>query len=71
MFYGDWGSTLEVRKYHLLSWEKICMVKKWGGLGFRRIRGDFAFLLKGAWKFGREQDELWVRMFKKFGADVG
>lgn len=33
-----WGSTLDARRNHLISWETIYSLKEMGGLGFRSMR---------------------------------
>lgn len=45
-----WGSTLEVRCNHLISWATICSPKDKGGLGFRSLKMvNSAFLMKLGW----------------------
>ena len=46
-----WGNTMEKRKQHLLSWEKVCRPKKAGGLGIKAA-GDMnlALISKLGWR---------------------
>jgi hypothetical protein len=33
-----WQGDRLKKKYHLVRWEKVCRVKKYGGLGFKDLR---------------------------------
>ncbi|KAL4391935.1 hypothetical protein AHAS_Ahas03G0294800 [Arachis hypogaea] len=58
-----WGGNNSGKKIHLLSWKKLCSLKKSGGLGFRsaRMMND-ANLMKLAWKLIHNRDSLWVQV---------
>lgn len=60
-----WGSSVDLRKCHLVSWEKICTPKKDGGLGFRNLRIlKRANMMKLAWRLVAHPDKLWVRIMR-------
>ncbi|CAN1818414.1 Putative ribonuclease H protein At1g65750 [Linum perenne] len=60
-----WGSPLEERKLHLISWGRIYSPKVCGGLGFRNAgKLNKAYLVKMAFIFFQEQDLLWVRILQ-------
>uniref|UniRef100_A0A803P1B2 Reverse transcriptase n=1 Tax=Cannabis sativa TaxID=3483 RepID=A0A803P1B2_CANSA len=49
-------------KLHLSSWEKVCLPKNRGGLGFRKGRKwNEALIAKFLWAVSSKQDNLWVR----------
>lgn len=60
-----WGSTLEMRKNHLISWDTICSPKEEGGLGFRSLRMvNAAYLMKLGWGLVWNRDALWVQVLR-------
>ncbi|XP_057418408.1 uncharacterized protein LOC130712598 [Lotus japonicus] len=60
-----WGSTVEKRKCHLISWETICSPKDCGGLGFRDLHSiNRAYMTKLAWIVKKEPNCLWAKVFK-------
>ena len=62
-----WGTfkNEDKRGIRWASWERLCIPKKFGGMGFKRI-SDFnkAMLSKQGWKFLKEPDSLVSRIFK-------
>ncbi|XP_062075287.1 uncharacterized protein LOC133779329 [Humulus lupulus] len=57
-----WGSSGNRSKLHLPSWEKVCLPKKLGGIGFREgKKWNMALMAKYIWASSSKQDCLWVR----------
>uniref|UniRef100_A0A803PTY5 Reverse transcriptase domain-containing protein n=1 Tax=Cannabis sativa TaxID=3483 RepID=A0A803PTY5_CANSA len=49
-------------KLHLASWEKVCLLKKLGGIGFREgKKWNKALIAKYLWAISSKQDNLWVK----------
>lgn len=60
-----WGSTNDSRKIHWKAWDKICLPKDKGGLGFRCIEGfNQALLAKQSWRMLCSPNSLVSRVFK-------
>lgn len=64
-----WGSTLEARKNHLISWATICTPKEDGGLGFWHLKMvNKAYLMKLGWGLISQKDALWAQVLRyKYG----
>uniref|UniRef100_A0A803NFE9 Reverse transcriptase zinc-binding domain-containing protein n=1 Tax=Cannabis sativa TaxID=3483 RepID=A0A803NFE9_CANSA len=57
-----WGTTGNRSKLHFPSWEKVCLLKKYGGVGFREgKKWNKALMAKFLWAIARKQDSLWVK----------
>ena len=68
-----WGTSNEVFKYSLVTWEKVCLLMEEGDLGIRRV-GLFNQVLLGKWLwcFGKEVHRLWRQVIAtKYGVDSG
>ncbi|GLT78653.1 hypothetical protein SLA2020_501810 [Shorea laevis] len=60
-----WGGAGGHRKLSLVSWERVCMPKSFGGLGVRSTSFmNQAFLAKLGWRILTEPDALWVQVVK-------
>ncbi|XP_062076005.1 uncharacterized protein LOC133780148 [Humulus lupulus] len=56
------GSKGNRSKLHLPSWEKVCLPKKLGGIGFREgKKWNMALMAKFLWATSTKQDCLWVK----------
>lgn len=64
-----WGSTMEKQKFHLISWEQICISLDCGGLGLKKIKDiNTALLCKWIWNIGDGDTKLCKRViFDKYG----
>lgn len=60
-----WGSTMEKRKQHLVSWKRVCIPKKEGGLGIRMAADmNKALIAKVGWRLLNDQVSLWSRVIR-------
>ena len=60
-----WGQANEKKKMALLSWDKMCMPKEEGGLGFHDLKAfNLALLAKQGWRLQNGSNSLVHRVFK-------
>ncbi|KAL9859832.1 putative RNA-directed DNA polymerase [Arabidopsis thaliana] len=60
-----WGSTVEKKRQHLLSWNRICRPKSEGGLGIRSAREmNKALLAKLGWRLLKDKSSLWAQLLR-------
>ena len=60
-----WGKKDKERKMAWVAWEKLCMPKEDGGMGFRDLRAfNLAFLAKQGWRLQQNANSLVHRLFK-------
>ncbi|XP_019196311.1 PREDICTED: uncharacterized protein LOC109190291 [Ipomoea nil] len=59
-----WGSGTE-RGIHWKAWDRLCVPKKYGGMGFKDLRAfNLAMLGKQAWRLLTNPDSLVARVYK-------
>ncbi|XP_050231744.1 uncharacterized protein LOC126680640 [Mercurialis annua] len=61
-----WGRDQTTKKgISWARWEKLCIPKKYGGIGFKRVREfNLAILSRQAWRLLTVEDNLMVKLFK-------
>lgn len=65
------GSSINMRKIHLLNWEMVCKSKNKGALGISSImKRNVALLAKWWWKHRVEADKLWAKVLKRTYGDI-
>ncbi|CAN1764879.1 Uncharacterized mitochondrial protein AtMg00310 [Linum perenne] len=64
---GDfwWGKVDDRKKMHWVSWEKLCLPKEKGGLGFKDLQTfNHALLAKQTWRILQNPDLLLAKIYK-------
>ncbi|XP_062104132.1 uncharacterized protein LOC133815291 [Humulus lupulus] len=57
-----WGVSGQRSKLHLPSWQKVCLPKAYGGVGFREgSLWNWSVLAKYVWALSFKHDLLWVK----------
>lgn len=60
-----WGGTEDKRKIHWRSWDRFCLSKAEGGMGFKNLHGhNLAMLAKQGWRLITNPNSLIARMYK-------
>ncbi|KAJ0788573.1 putative RNA-directed DNA polymerase [Helianthus annuus] len=60
-----WAGKEEVKKMHWVSWDRVALPKKLGGLGLCKLNYiNISLLTKWIWRFKAEEDSLWKLVIK-------
>ena len=60
-----WGYRGEQRIIHWISWDKLCLPKKEGGIGFRELnKFNDSLLAKQIWRLKTCENSLFHKVFK-------
>ena len=60
-----WGQVKDEKKLAWMSWEKMCLPKEKGGMGFRDLKlFNLALLVKQGWRLQTNSSLLFYRVYK-------
>ncbi|XP_019190786.1 PREDICTED: uncharacterized protein LOC109185261 [Ipomoea nil] len=60
-----WGKSTTVDGIHWMAWDRMCVPKKHGGMGFKRLHEfNLALLEKQRWRLLTNPESLMARIFK-------
>ena len=60
-----WGHDVHTRKMHLLNWDKVCKLRREGGLGLKKFSVmNRAMLAKQYWRISQNPQSLISKIFK-------
>lgn len=60
-----WGTKGDVKKIHWMNWNKLCIPKTDGGMGFKDMNFfNLSLLAKQGWRLIKFPDSLAARIFK-------
>ena len=60
-----WGNSMDKRRIHWLNWDKLCVAKLDGRLGFKDFEAfNLALLAKQGWRMIHNDSSLCARVFK-------
>lgn len=60
-----WGQVKEEKKLAWMSWDKMCLSKEKGGMGFRDLKTfNLALLAKQGWRLQTNSSPLFHRVYK-------
>ncbi|XP_024199817.1 uncharacterized protein LOC112203016 [Rosa chinensis] len=60
-----WGDTDDRKRIHWRSWERLCLTKQEGGMGFKNIYAyNLAMLAKQGWRLITNPDSLIAQLYK-------
>ena len=60
-----WGQVKDEKKLAWMSWEKLCLSKEKGGMGFRGLKlFNLALLAKQGWRLQANSTSLFYRVYK-------
>ncbi|KAH0723927.1 hypothetical protein KY289_006971 [Solanum tuberosum] len=66
-----WGSTEEARKVPLVSWEQVCIPKKFGGLNIKSSKlWNMASVGRLLWQLVVKEDVLWIKWVNALKAEM-
>ncbi|XP_019178981.1 PREDICTED: uncharacterized protein LOC109174171 [Ipomoea nil] len=60
-----WGKSTTTDGIHWMNWDRMCVPKKYGGMGFKKLHEfNLALLGKQGWRLLTKPDSLMARIFK-------
>ncbi|XP_019154646.1 PREDICTED: uncharacterized protein LOC109151183 [Ipomoea nil] len=60
-----WGQSGSQNSIHWMSWDRMCVPKKFGGMGFKRLHEfNIALLAKQGWRLLTSPESLVARVYK-------
>ncbi|KAH9722591.1 putative ribonuclease H protein [Citrus sinensis] len=68
-----WDGNSKTPKMSIVGWDKVCLPKNHGGLGFKKLEAmNQALLMKINWGVISNSDKWWVKVIcSKYGLDIG